>query len=206
MPGSAIFLRSFGRLGPTAPVLRTAGTGPLLPTSDSVHPGSAALLRSFGCLGFTMPALDFLHPGLLPTSQSPVRLESILFIFGQANFELSSFSLEYALIESATSTQSCARIAPVPLVSDLAHLGPLLPPQHFSCPGIMLPPFGQANLGSSLAVLDFTALGSLLLLRSLSRVEAALFAMDFLHLGLGSLNTKSCETGPSDFPLLPDPA
>ena len=129
------------------------------PAPDWVQFDFPPPIQSFARFGFLVFALDLLHPGPSPSTRDYCRSDFTPPPFGKSCTGFTLLVPDPALFDFSMSLKSFIQLE------------------------LILPLCGISNSGLSPFVLDYTQLGSLLLIRSRSHLDLAVSVLDFAHLG-----------------------
>ena len=185
-PGSAPFLRSYGRCGSTLFVFGIARSGSLffLPVTDTSHLGSFPPLRSFTHLESSVPAFDSLQLGFSLSLRALSKSGSVVFAFGAGRCGLLASVLDFAHLGLLPPLRSHAKLGSFLSVFDLLMPGFPTPMRTFARTGSSSLASGKFSSGpSSIPVLGYVHSGPSPSAQSSVRLDPPVSASDFLTPG-----------------------
>ena len=199
-------------------ILRTTCLGASLSVLDSAHLGVATLAQSVGQLevltsalgtsrlGASISTLDAALLGLLPSVQCACRFESLLLMPGRLCLGALVSASGILQTESLLPLRSYSHMEPLLTAPGTVQTGLPLMLRSPACPGVLLTSGGQARPGSLPLALQFSHMGTPLLLRSVLRpgssmsssfssLGAPLPACDIMFIGSASSTRSASKLG-----------
>lgn len=199
--GLSMFVRSSVQCGFNLSVMGIVHTDSLfiLSVMGAVELGLASSAHSFSRLGLAMFLFDSAQIDPSASTRNPARAEPSVLAFGlsRPGFVFVLSVVDRTCLDPSVSVHSPSQIDfPMP-TSDHAHVGLAVPSRGLCCVELLVFVLATCSVGFFPPVMDFAFVDSSMLLRSLTRLDLAMFPFDAQSISLSMFLQSSARLEPS---------